>query len=68
MQIAGLSETGCNLNLSDFNIDGYHKLDNSLYNPLGRGLLMYIKDSLLYKRRPDLEYGLDSEGGVRTSS
>ncbi len=54
-----LSETGCNLNLSDYNIEGYHQLDNTMYNRQGRGLLFYVKESLSYKRRYDLERGVD---------
>ena len=59
ISVACLSETGCKLKLCDYDIDGYHKLDNNMYNSKGRGLLFYVKDSLSFKRRYDLEKGLD---------
>jgi hypothetical protein len=55
IHIAGISEVGVNVKLSDYNIEGYHTLDNSLFNPAGRGMILYLAESLIFKRRYDLE-------------
>lgn len=55
IEIVCLSEVGSNQNLSKFGVDGYHSLSNDLYKPKGRGLLMYIKESLSFRRLVDLE-------------
>jgi hypothetical protein len=47
---------GCNLNIADFSVDGYHPIDKDLYyNPMDRGLLVYVHNSIFFKRRSDLE-------------
>jgi hypothetical protein len=55
IQFAAISETGVNLTFSDYNIDGYHALDINLTNNTGRGMILYLSESLLFKRRFDLE-------------
>lgn len=55
IHIAGLCESGGNLDLNQLNIDGYYKLDSTVYKKSGRGLIFYVKNSLTFKRRPDLE-------------
>jgi hypothetical protein len=59
IDVACLCETGCNINLPLFNIEGYHELSDELYKPKCCGLLFYIKDSLGFNRRVDLEAGFD---------
>jgi hypothetical protein len=57
IHIACLSESGRNLNHVDMKIDGYctFKPDHSLYEPRGRGLLIYVHESLIFSRCYDLE-------------
>ena len=55
IQIAALCETGVNFNPTDYCIDGYHTLDKSLYSTKGRGMIIYLAESLYYRRRYDLE-------------
>jgi hypothetical protein len=57
IHIACLSEVGGNLNLSEVELDNFccFKPDHSLYQPGGRGLLIYVHNSLVFSRRRDLE-------------
>jgi hypothetical protein len=55
IDIACICETGPNLNLKECNITGYHVLDDCFYEKTGRGLLVYVHESIIAKRRPELE-------------
>jgi hypothetical protein len=67
IDVACLSETGCNLNLESLNIDGYNRLDNSFYKSTCRGLLIYVKDTLVFRRRLDLETDSGMWGEIKTN-
>lgn len=55
VHIGAITESGPKIDVSKYNIDGYHTLDQDLYNPLGRGTILYISENINYKRRRDLE-------------
>jgi hypothetical protein len=43
------------LSLADYDIEGYHALDHHLYNRTGRGMLLYLSESLIFNRCYDLD-------------
>jgi hypothetical protein len=55
VHMAAISETGPNLRLENFNIYHFHRLDGNFYRPQGRGTIIYVHESLIVKRRHDLE-------------
>jgi hypothetical protein len=55
IHIAAICEDGDHINISDWNIVGYHNLNDSLYSRKGRGMVVYIHDTIGFKRCPDLE-------------
>jgi exonuclease III len=55
VHFAGISETGTNMNIDLFNIDHYHKLDINFHKLQGRGIIVYIHESIAATRRLDLE-------------
>ncbi len=55
IHIAAVCETGSYNNVEKWNIDGYHKLSQDLYNSNGRGMMLFVKESVVFKPRHDLE-------------
>lgn len=57
IDISTLSETHLSKNLNNqlFNIEGYTFINRSRENGSGGGVVMYLKKSIIWKRRQDLE-------------
>lgn len=55
IHVAAVCESGNNLNPDNWNIDGYHTLNADLYKTKGRGMIIYIKESIMYRYRHDLD-------------